>query len=521
MINNRTFKQMSTNLFKITKYSHFFKCTNITHKGGLLIKHFVKRFIQQGMIRKPNGKFVYAGVRVYAASNRDRTEYRFHITTFNDFIRLLKDNYVLPEYYTVEDHGMYEPKKNVIEIKPTWALRDYQVPVVDFIIKTPHINTRLVQLQTGRGKTLSFLFAASKLNTRVVAIIKPAYIDKWVSDIIKTCNVSSDEIVTVSGSAELKALITMATEGLLEYKFILVANRTFLNWIKLYESVSINTALNLGYDCVPEDFFEYVGAGVRLIDEVHQEAHGNFKIDMYTNVPIAVSLSATLENMDAFVESMYKVMCPIKDRFKEDFVDRYINATALTYNIQRGVHYRTSEPGSRNYSHNAFEKSLIKSPKALSAYFKMIRNTIDTTYLADYKPGDKLAVFCSSVHMCTLLTKYLAEIYFNFDVRRYVEQDPYENIIESDIRITTILSGGTAIDIPNLTTVILTTAVMSVVSNKQTLGRLRKLEGRKTRFYYFVCMDIPKHVEYHRSKKEMLRSYALTCNELKYPTQIG
>lgn len=512
---------MSTNLFKITKYSHFFKCTHITPGGNVLIRQFAKRFIQHGMIRKPNGKFVYAGVRIYAASNRNRTEYRFHITTFTDFIRLLEDNYILPSHYVIEECPMYLPVQNVIEIKPEWSLRDYQVPVVDFIIKPPHINTRLVQLQTGRGKTLSFLFAAGKLGTRVVAVIKPAYIDKWVSDIVKTCNVRLDEIVTVSGSAELKALITLASEGLLEYKFILVANRTFLNWIKLYESVDVNSALDLGYDCVPEDFFEHVGAGIRLIDEVHQEAHGNFKIDMYTNVPIAVSLSATLENMDGFVESMYKVMCPMTDRFKEDFVDRYINATALTYTISRGVHYRTTEHGSRNYSHNAFEKSLIKVPKAMHAYFKMIRNTIDTTYLAEYKPGDKLAVFCSSIHMCTLLTKYLSDIYFNFDVRRYVEQDPYENIIEADIRITTILSGGTAIDIPGLTTVILTTSVMSVVSNKQTLGRLRKIEGRKTRFYYFVCTDIPKHLEYHRSKQEMLKSYALTCNELKYPVQIG
>ena len=73
-----------------------------------------------------------------------------------------------------------------------------------------------------------------------------------------------------------------------------------------------------------------------------------------------------------------------------------------------------------------------------------------------------------------------------------IVNDPYENIIEPDIRVTTIISGGTAIDIPNLRTLILNN-IKSPVANLQTMGRLRDLQNRDVKFYYLYSEQIAKH----------------------------
>jgi superfamily II DNA or RNA helicase len=122
--------------------------------------------------------------------------------------------------------------------------------------------------------------------------------------------------------------------------------------------------------------------------------------------------------------------------------------------------------------------------------------------------------------MCTEYTKVLKDRYPDLDVRRYVEDDPYENIIEADIRVTTVQSGGTAIDIPKLRVAIMTVSIDSPVSNLQALGRLRELKDRDVKFYYLYCVQIPKQVQYHRNRKLLFEPKVASVVELHYPTLI-
>jgi len=95
-------------------------------------------------------------------------------------------------------------------------------------------------------------------------------------------------------------------------------------------------------------------------------------------------------------------------------------------------------------------------------------------------------------------------------VKRYVEDDPYDNLMKPDIRVSTLQSAGTAVDIPNLATTVMTTAVSSSQANIQGLGRLREMkDGRVPEFVYFACVDIKKHMEYHEKKREMLKDRTL------------
>ena len=470
-------------------------------------------------------------IRVFASATKDRSIYRFHIGSYGDFLAFLKYNHVTEDMFTTEHMPIHAALMIDAPIRPDRAPRDYQVPVIDYIVKPPSLwyvkdvvqdRTKLVALATGRGKTASFLLAASAIATRVVMIIKPSYITKWVGDISNFLIVEPRDIMTVQGGDELKALINIAKEGNLTAKFIIISNRTFQNFIRDYELDPSKAGLKrIGYNCEPEEFMGLMEAGVRFIDEVHQDSHFNFKLDLYTNVEMSVDLSATFLNNDPFIEQMYALMHPKNNRYKEENVNKYIHAFAVTYSLRQGLLLRHKDHGSSTYSHNVFEQSVLKQHHIQRDYFNMIHQLIEAGYSMDYQVGDRAAVFVASIAMATKLTAFLQKVYPHLHVTRYVEDDPYENLLDSDIRVTTIQSGGTAHDISMLTSVILTQAVNSIVANKQTRGRLREIPGRTVRFYYLTCTNIQTHLNYHHQKKQDLLGTCATFKEINYPKQIG
>jgi superfamily II DNA or RNA helicase len=191
------------------------------------------------------------------------------------------------------------------------------------------------------------------------------------------------------------------------------------------------------------------------------------------------------------------------------------------YRVQKPDQLRTMEYGSTTYSHHAFEKSVMRNKRLLDDYLDMIVAASMRFHFEKYQKGDKLLIYCASIQMCTLVVEHLKASFKGVDVRRYVEDDPYENLLEPDVRVSTLLSAGTGHDIPGLTTVILTTAISSSQSNIQGFGRLRKLPDKRMQFVYFVCNDVPKHMEYHERKKDLLKTMALEYDSLAYHHPLG
>ena len=361
---------------------------------------------------------------------------------------------------------------------------------------------------------------AEKIDTRMVIIVRPMYIEKWKSDIEELYGFTGSDVVVVQGSAQLMHLITNAVEGRLKAKVIIISNKTLQNWYSLYEKKG-NYVLDQGYDCLPGELMPILHAGIRLIDEVHQDFHLNFKIDLYTHVERSISLSATLKGDDPFVNRMYELAYPRDIRFAGMAYNRYVDAFSWIFQVDQPDKVRTTEWGSTTYSHHAFEKSMMRDKNLLEDYLAMIEACCMRIHFEHYQKGDRLLVYCASIQMCTLVAEHLKTVMGGIDVRRYVEDDPYENLMTADVSVSTIQSAGTGHDIAGLTSVILTTAISSSQSNIQGFGRLRKIPNRKLRFAYFVCSSIPKHLEYHMRKKDMLARMAQSYDTIAYPHHLG
>lgn len=506
--------------FKITRYSHHFELSCINPNGLSLIKEFYKPLIQWGFI-KENRRYIRKPLKAFTTRLENQSKYRFHINHYESFKGFLLQKQVHESCYSEEVADNYKPHDANIVIRDGWNPLDYQIPIIDYAVSNEPTPRKLIEIQTGKGKTFAAMKALSILGKRVVMFLRSMYIDKWVEDVKKLTTIPEERVVVVQGSAQLMKLIDLAVCGELDYDFIIISNKTFQAWLSIYEKIGDYENSLLGYGCSPQDFLKVIGAGVRLIDEAHQDFHLNFKIDLYTHVERSISLSATLEGDDAFLNKMCKVAYPPNERYSGLAYDKYVNAYSWLYRFDKPKLIRTNEFGSKTYSHTAFEKSIIKNPELLDGYLDMILKCVRDTYSAERKPGDRLLVYCATIAMCTIVSDFLKGEFPNIMVNRYVENDTYDNLMNSDISVSTILSAGTGHDIAGLTTVIMTVAIASSQSNIQGFGRLRKIADKSLKFVYFVCCDIPKHLEYHEKKKKLLETRAISYCSINYHPLVG
>ena len=499
---------------RLDVFSHNVKISRFGGRGYRALQDFCNRLIQYGVTKK-RGRFVRQIARIYATATQDRSEYRFHINHLEELITHLKQWGYLDGQIEIIKHNIPPSKDVALKVHPSLSERDYQVNIIDYFVSAG--STKMTDLQTGKGKSFCCMKAVERIGKRAVLVIKGMYVEKWLIDLNKTYVLNDGDLMVVRGSRDLRALIDLAIEGTLRAKFIIVTSRTIYSYLKLYEAEK-KGILDQGYGCVPEDLYDVLGAGVRIMDEVHQEFHGNFKQDLYTNIEKTISLSATLKSDDKFVTKMYEVMFPIDQRFNDVEYDKYIGVKAFYYRFDDPSRVRwIGKQGS--YSQVMFEQSILmtRNKRIKIAYFEMITDMVENAFIDNYEKGQKLLIFAGSVNMCTELSNHLQKVFSDKKVSRYISDDDYSNLIDSDIMVSTIKSAGTAVDIPNLTAIIMTDGLSSIQANEQAKGRLRKIKDWPELtpvFFYLVCRDINQHITYHEKKKEDFHGRVLYHKEI-------
>jgi len=504
--------------------THHFVIRDIQIRARAAIMAFRGRYIQYGRLSTPGGGNTKVKLHTFGTATSDWSELRFHINQLEPFKQTLKQYGIIDTMVEFIKTPRFAPVKVELPIFPKWQPFEYQLPVLAFMNGTPpppfpqdYTAAKLVSAQTGKGKSYMGMNSISHHGFRTWISIKPMYIEKWKGDLKKTFDIDDDDVLVIQGGESLMELLDDAVNNRIKAKVIITSNKTFQNYIKLYELFGPKLAEH-GYPVPPDEFCEACGIGHRLIDEVHQDFHLNFKLDLYTHCPTSNSLSATLTSYDAFLSSMYEVAYPYTVRAPEMEYHKYVSARGLIWGLQSPEKVRYKNGG--NYSHNVFEQSILKYKGMTGNYLQMMKITIDTDFIPDRREGDRLLIFCASIDMCTIVTEYLKREYPQFDVRRYVQEDPYENAMEPDIIVSTMLSAGTALDIPNLRMVFMTTCMSSKQGNIQGLGRLRFIPDVKLRFVYTACENIAKQMAYHEEKKMLLRDRALYYRTDYYRTPV-
>jgi superfamily II DNA or RNA helicase len=354
--------------------------------------------------------------------------------------------------------------------------------------------------------TVTSMAAVARRGKRFAVIILGGYVDKWIGDITGILELEKKQIAIVQGTDSLiRSTLYPGSDVPTPPAFIISIN-TIQKWYKLYEENHRNPKLE-EFGCKPWEFFEHLGIGTVVFDEAHQHPHAVYKCFAYMHVPLAVSLSATMLTKNPVLKKVQSMMYPLSARFEEIKMGRYITSWQCVYQITDfdRSRLRTTEWGSTSYSHVAYEQSILEHRTVLPQYLKMLVNLVKSTYIKEYIEKDKAIIFVARKSTAELLQKVFKKEWPERDIRTYLQEDGYENVIEADIIISTVLSGGTALDIPNLRRAYLTIAIDSPNSNAQVLGRLRNLKDRDVHFYWLTCSTIAKHEDYAAAKVELFK----------------
>lgn len=496
--------------------SHHFAVSRMSRQAFYELNGVLKGLRQWGFVRLPNGKFIREVLRVFAAHTDNKEEVRFPISLLPVFEEHFKS--VGLGDYVISKPIPYEPAFADFRIKPQWQEREHQVPVIEYIVNPGEPVSKFVSLATGQGKSFCSMAAMAKLKLRTMIIVRPMYMEKWREDILRTYDIDPTRIMMVSGGKALMTLIQLGMEDNIDADIIIVSNKTLQLWIKQYLEF-YHDSTQLGYECFPQDFLRVTKTGILLKDEVHQDFHLNTMLDCFTDVSKSISLSATLLSDDDFINRMYEVVYPKKDRYIGPPPKKHVESAAVFYRIDAPNKVRTQEYGQPTYSHTAFEKSIMRYRLVFENYLRLIYWSVRNSFVehTQFKKGDRCLVFCASIDLSTKVAEYLQRRFPDFVVKRYVDDDPYEHLREGEIIVSTVLSAGTAVDIDRLLSVVLTTAIKSSQSNIQGFGRLREMkDGRTPWFWYLVCEDIPKHREYHERKQVLLKEKSAKYKTIRY-----
>lgn len=359
--------------------------------------------------------------------------------------------------------------------------------------------------------TFMAIYNMVKLGKRTVITISPKYLQTWLDGIAKFVRVSPDDICVVRGSDEVNGLMKQAKNDTLKAKIIIISLQTYQYFMSEYED---NSGVMTHYDHTPDEFWKILNPGFLIVDEGHESIHALFKYDLYLNIRNKLICTATLEADSAFINEMYRVIYPLKWRFKQGTYDKYIESVAVMYGLKSSKQMKYKGFGG-TYSHVKLEQSIMKKDHHIAEYMRFINGLVDFFYIKVMKPGMKLLIYCATVDMCVIVTDYLERFYRaqGLSVSKYTQEDPTSALYDNDIVVSTLKSAGTGVDIPGLRTVIMTVAVGSMQINIQSLGRLRELKmfpGVTPSFIYTCCTDIAPHMQYHRKKLQIFADKTLS-----------
>ena len=503
-------------------YSHNVTVTRHTHDVKKLLIEFCRRNANTKLTRVGPGRYETELNKIFAEPTRTRDEFRFHRNQLDTLVSFLNYYGVKKENLKIVEHALYETEEVDMPLLDTRPPKDDQPEQIAYLagpIVPGFAPSKVCMFQPGRGKTFCSFQAMNQLRLRTVIIIPAKFVAKWAGDVKAALKIDAKEVMTVKGGDELRGLIQMALDGKRMPKVIIISNATFANYLDAYQEQMIPDFG--GYSLHPQEFYEKLGIGLRLVDEVHLDFHRNFRLDLYSHVPRTISLSGTLEADQRFMNERYKIMWPHETRPPEFEFDAYVDVISLFYSLTRPDLVRCTG-FAKMYSHVKFEESIMKHKFMLGAYLEMIACIVEDVFISDREDGQKMFVFCATVAMCTLVCDKLMACHPELNIDRYVGGDDYEkSCLTPDIVVSTLGSAGTAVDVPNLRETLNTVALDSKQLSLQALFRTRRLKDwpdRTPGYYMLYAREIAKHKQYCQAKEDKFRGKvnALRIRETRF-----
>lgn len=350
---------------------------------------------------------------------------------------------------------------------------------------------------------------------RTLIITKPSYTKKWYTDNVldETALVEdASKVRMVTGIAGIEALIEDAKCGVLDESntsTIIIGTNSLKMWLEARSKGAVESKFPL------YEFYEILGVGLVGYDEIHEHFHTIYLAGIVLNPPKTVEMSATLKpgKSKEFIRSRYLERFPLDKRVNVPHIK--VCKIAFIYYQSINRQFNKYINGLQMYSHNEFENK-IYSLGLKEEYFAMVYDIYKLGFFKEYERGQRGLIFFSLRKSCTDFTEYMRrrmkeDKLPSMVVNRYTGEDKYEDLLASDIAISTPGKAGTAVDLPGLKLVVVTTAIDDRQLNEQIAGRPRRLKDwpdLDPSVYFLHCQDLNKHNKYLASRQSALSHVA-------------
>lgn len=354
--------------------------------------------------------------------------------------------------------------------------------------------------------TIVSIMAFVKIGERVVITNSRRHVSIWLDKFSATLDLKPEDVMMISDFNLVDAYEKLVN-GEINPKVVFFNLSRIDVYIKRMKE-------NPGSLPPLDEFFNAIGAGIRLIDEAHEEILSIYNSLLFGNMKRNVALSATLSGDNEFVNKIYNATFPPYAFLKPPTYKKYIHMVNYVHRMNVDK-YGIRTKGFGGYSHVLYENGILRRRQVFERYYQMMKEAFVSQYLENKKEGQKALWFFATVAMCEAFYARLKKDYPDMDIvvftgkvsKQKGKEMEYAN---HDVVISTPKSCGTGKDIEKLFIVFAGYVVSSSQLVIQMTGRLREVDkwwpGMSPIYVVFVCRDVVRQVEYAKKMRTVMHS---------------
>lgn len=491
-------------VIQTTPYSFRFKCGPRGHitTNNFYLGNYLNKFNDWEFNYRSKKWFV---ARKYVYYNHKHAMLYVPRYDLDNFCQMLRDANI---HYLIEELPLCQGKDVVIPlIDGLTPKSDIQAGGIEYV-SYGEGHMRGVAIQPGAGKTVTLIVSLANLGKRAIITSgsQPGP-EQWVEEIARFTKLDmKNDVFLLQGNASIAKLLSQIDKSL--FPKIVVASiatiRSYCSDSELYENYPFF-----------DEFCDRCNIGVHGIDETHLNFHANLMVDLRWNPNLVVPLTATFGRSNQTIDAIFNQVYPPSIRYGEGQFERYTDVVSYSYSL---ITPRQAWWTNRGYNHNNYEKWLLNKKRQYlleRLYNQVYKSIFDQKYINIKHDGQKCLILCCMEDMCDWLKRRFRKDYPELRINKYVSATDRSALVDSDVIISTPGSAGTGTDIKNLRTMIQTISVKSDVTNKQNLGRLRKLPDDLGPPVFAYCYNklIAPHNDHADGRRAIFRHVGKTFTE--------
>ena len=382
------------------------------------------------------------------------------------------------------------PVEFSIKVKPF----DYQEKIIKECVKSFKENSQfIIDLPTGKGKSLTSLFIASLLKVNTLIIVKDTnLLNQWYGNIIDKTSCTRNDILVMQGMGAVNYVESMSRP----HKFYII------------QHASIRAIIDkIGYGGFNKMLVK-MNVGLKIIDEFDLEVKNIIEFDLQTAIKFNLYETATVYKNSKSDDAVFQNIFGNTPRMgKEFFTNEVPNRDCIwvKYNSMLPIKMKQSCYIKDNFVSYYYNDMMFKRNPHI---IKELAEPYVKEYMSVRDKDDICAIYVEKIESCGYM----------FSILQNIGVDPKDiGIINSEIEssdkakafirpfiITTIKSFGRGVDVSGLTYIINFENYAGMSLFEQQIGRIGRVGGKRGKYINFVDTGFFILVKYNSRKERFL-----------------